>query len=326
MKTRALGKTGLVVSEIGFGCWQMGGNMWGPIDEDEAIRALHAGFDLGINFLDTALVYGNGRSESILRRFLSELGPERTSGIVLSSKIPPKNREWPARDTTAVAEAFPPAHIRTCVEESLKNLGVERIHVMHLHVWAGAWADDASSGWHEAMRGLVKEGKIGHVAISLNAHEPDTGLRAIDKGLAEVVQVVYNVFESIAEDELLPAAARAATGIVARVPFDEGSLTGALRADMKFAADDFRSRYFAGARLAEAIARAERVRDETQGECESLAEAALRFCLSNPAVSTVIPGMRRAAHVRENARASDRGPLSKRLIERLRAHRWVPPR
>lgn len=326
MKTRTLGKTGLVVSEIGVGCWQLGGNMWGPTDEGEALKALHHAIDLGVTFLDTALVYGTGRSEKILARLLKELGPARAQKIILSSKIPPKNMEWPASAGTPVAAAFPTDHIRASVEKSLSNLGVDRIDVMHLHVWADAWTND--DGWYGAMQALKKEGTIGHVALSLNSRQPDTGVAVVEAGRVEVIQVVYNIFESIAQDKLLPACEKAGVGVIARVPFDEGSLTGTLRADTKFPADDFRARYFAGHRLGEAVERAERVRaliaDATGDAAGSLPEAALRFCLSHPAISTVIPGMRRVTHVEQNCRASDRGPLPKALLDRLRPHRWVP--
>ena len=311
------------VSEIGFGTWQLGGNMWGPVDRDEALRAMARAADVGVTFFDTALVYGMGKSEELVGEFIR--GRSDRDRLMVATKVPPRNMRWPARATTKVEDAFPPSHIRSSLERSLASLGMERVDLLQLHVWADAWTDDEA--WYEAMRALVQEGKIGAIGISVNSHEPETALRIVERGRVDVLQVVYNIFDSSPEDALLAACAKHDVGFIARVPFDEGGLTGRLKGDEVFPADDFRSVYFKGDLLKQTVERAAALRFLVDGgEVRSLPEAALRFCLSHPAVSTVIPGMRKVDHVDDNARASDLGPLRPEAIEKLRTHRWIPRR
>jgi len=316
MKYRPFGHTGWHVSDVGIGTWTMGG-MWGPVDEAEAVRALHRALDLGVNFIDTALVYGDGRSEQLIAKALSG----RQDTVYVASKIPPKNMEWPARDETDHAQAFPSEWIIKCTERSLRNLRRETLDLQQLHVWAPTWLVQRAE-WIDTVARLKQQGKIRAFGISINDHQPDTALELVDAGLIDSVQVIYNIFDQMPAERLLPACARQHVGVIARVPFDEGSLTGALTKQTVFDADDWRADYFRGDRLGETVDRVGRVREAIGDGASSLACEALRFCLSHPAVSTVIPGMRRVSHVEQNCAASQAGPLSEPVMKRLLAQAW----
>ncbi len=315
MEYRPLGRTGITVSEVGFGAWAIGGSMWGGADDAVSREALARALDLGVTLIDTALVYGDGRSE----RLVGEAVRGRRDKICVCTKVPPANYQWPARHDARLGDVFPASHVTACAERSLKNLGLEAIDVLQLHVWAPAWADDDE--WWDAMQALKRAGKIRHVGISINDHQPATALRVIERGRVEVVQVIHNIFDQTPEDALYPACLAHGVGVLARVPLDEGSLGGRLRKDTRFPEGDFRNRYFAGARLAETVDRVERLRWlEKPGR--TLAQAALGFVLGHPAVSSVIPGMRNPKQAEENVAAAVAGRLAAGERERLAAHRW----
>jgi aryl-alcohol dehydrogenase-like predicted oxidoreductase len=322
MRTRPLGKTGYLVSEIGFGAWAIGGSMWGGPDDQRSLAALGRALDLGVCFFDTAAAYGNGHSERLLgrvlreRRFADALG----RSCVLATKVPPKDGRWPAAAGSNSRAVFPAGHLRDHCERSLRNLGVERIDVLMLHVWSDCWADQDE--WYDEMLRLRRDGKIAVIAASLNDHQPETGLRAIVSGRLEAVQVIHNLFDQSAEDVLLPACAAHGVGVIARCPFDEGSLTGKLSAETRFPAGDFRGRYFRGERLAETVRRVEELRFLARPG-RTLAQAALRYVLDREQVSTVIPGMRTPAQVEENVAAAELERLSDDERARLREHRWL---
>lgn len=240
MQYRTLGRTGLRISEIGFGTWGMGGTMWLGAKDQESLRALHRAADLGMNFLDTALVYGEGHSEQLLGKFLKE----RPDQMIIATKIPPKNFQWPARTGTPLGKAFPYSHIIESTERSLKNLGVETIDLQQLHVWLDDWTD--VSEWYEAVSTLKAEGKIRHCGISINDHQPANALKAVRSGKIDTVQVIYNIFDQNPEDDLFPACLANNVGVIVRCPFDEGALTGAIRPETTFPSGDWRNRYFAG--------------------------------------------------------------------------------
>jgi aryl-alcohol dehydrogenase-like predicted oxidoreductase len=252
MRKRRFGRTGFEVSEVGFGCWQIGGTMWGAVDINEAKAAMHRAIELGVNFFDTALVYGMGRSEELVGKVFRDL-PKRHE-IKVATKIPPKNLTWPASSKTPLAQAYPVDHIQSTLETCLRNLAMERVDLLQLHVWADEWAADDKL-WR-ALEDAKKAGKIGAVGISLNAGRPASGLLAVESGHIDTVQVVYNLFDQQPEDVLFPACAKHDVGVIARVPFDEGGLTGRLIGDEVFADDDFRHRYFAGDLLRETVQRA----------------------------------------------------------------------
>jgi aryl-alcohol dehydrogenase-like predicted oxidoreductase len=316
MKYRTLGKTDLQVSEIGFGTWGIGGSMWFGATDEESMRALHQAADQGLNFIDTAYVYGEGHSEELIGRFLRE----RKEKFIIATKIPPKNMIWPAKPGSRLSEAFPYAHVIRCTEKSLQRLGVDTIDLQQLHVWNDDWIDVAE--WYEAVSVLKAEGKVRHIGISINDHQPENALIAVASGKIDTVQVIYNIFDQAPEQFLLPRCQEHNVGIIVRVPFDEGGLTGSITPETTFPQGDFRNRYFRGDRKQQVFERTEKLRSLLGTEAGSLAELALRFCLHPSMVSTVIPGMRSATNVNRNCAVSDGRQLSPALIEKLREHAW----
>ena len=319
MRNRTMGRRlGWPVSEVGYGMWGIGGGPGGFTgwDYDVAPGCLDLAVELGCTFFDTAWVYGRGVSEQLLGRLLREHSGER---LYVATKVPPKNREWPPRPGDALEDVFPADHVREYVGRSLENLGVDRIDLLQFHVWEDRWAEQES--WQEVVAGLKAEGLIEGFGLSVNRWEPENCLKAIDTGLIDVIQVIYNIFDQAPEDELFRRAEQEGVGIIARVPFDEGGLTGTLTADTVFPAEDWRAVYFGPENLGPTAARAERLAPLVP-EGSSLAELALRFILEHPAVSTVIPGMRKPGHVRANLGVSDGARLAPDLVQRLREHRW----
>ncbi|MGE3437594.1 MAG: aldo/keto reductase [Blastocatellales bacterium] len=303
MKYRTLGRTGIEVSEIGYGAWGIGGIQWTGGDDDEARRALNLAIDQGLNFIDTALAYGDGHSE----RLVGEVGRARKEQIYIATKVPPKNREWPARDVP-LQQVFPRNYIIECTEQSLKNLGVETIDLQQLHVWHDNWTEETE--WIEALAKLREQGKVRYFGLSLNDYQPWNAIKALRQGHIDAVQVIYNIFEQAPEDELYPVCQELNVGVIARVPFDEGGLTGAIRPDSVFPDTDFRSWFFSGDRKQKVFDRAEKLKELLDDEVPSLPELALRYTLSHDAVSTVIPGMRSTKHVTANISCSDGRRLS----------------
>ena len=315
MRFRNLGKTGFSVSEIGFGAWGIGKGDWVGADDAESLRTLRAARDSGINFFDTALAYGDGHSERLLAQAFGN-----SRDVVIASKVPPKNMIWPAHPDSPLADVFPSQYVLTSLDTSLRNLQRETIDIYQFHVWSDAWADQRA--WQETVRQMRASGKVRGVGISINDHQPDNCLKALATGLIDTVQVIYNIFDQSPEDELFPYCAENNIGVIARVPFDEGSLTGKIRPETEFAPGDFRNEYFAGDRKKEMWKRVQKIQADAGFPLDQLPECALRFCLSHLAVSSVIPGMRSPAHVRENAEASKKGPLTPAVIEKLRSSRW----
>ena len=316
MEYRPLGRTGLEVSAIGYGAWGIGGTLWIGADDAQSLRALHRAVDLGVNFVDTAFDYGHGHSETLVGRLVRE----RREPVLVATKIPPKNRVWPAAPDVPVSECFPADHIVEYAERSLKNLGRDHVDLMQLHTWNDAYLDQ--DGWRDAFLGLKRSGKARFLGLSVSDHDPRSALRAVGSGIFDTVQVIFNIFDPSPARELLPACQTAGVGVLARVPFDEGALTGAITPDTTFPPGDFRNEYFAGDRKRQVHERVQALRGLLGDEAASLPELALRFCLSHDAVSTVIPGMRRIASVEANAAAGDGRRLSGPLIEELGRHAW----
>lgn len=314
MRYRQLGRTGYNVSEIGYGAWGIGKQMWVGADDKESLRALHQAVDRGLNFIDTALAYGDGYSENLVGRFVKE----RKERIYVATKVPPKNNIWPARGT--LDEVFPPDYVTKCAETSLRNLKFEPIDLLQLHVWDPGWLKDDS--WYAALRKLKDQGKVTFFGISINDHEPGSALELVRSGKIDSVQVIYNIFDQSPEDELFPLCQEKNVGVIARVPFDEGALTGHITPETKFPKKDWRNYYFKGDRKQQVSERVEKLKALLDGEARTLPELALKFCLSHPAVSTVIPGMRTAAHVESNVSVSEAPRLSPAMVQELRAHRW----
>jgi aryl-alcohol dehydrogenase-like predicted oxidoreductase len=316
MEYRTFGKTGIKVSEIGYGAWGIGGAMWQGSKDDKSLRALHRAIDLGLNFIDTALVYGDGHSENLVGKVIKE----RKEQLYVTSKIPPKNRRWPALPGSALREVFPFDHIIKCTEMSLKNLGVDTIDVQQFHVWDDAWATETE--WQDAIAKLKEQGKIRFFGISLNNHEPDNALKVAATGFIDSFQVIYNIYDQTPENNLFPLCQKRGIGIIVRVPLDEGGLSGNINSDTNFPEGDFRNSYFRGNRKQEVAEHTDALKKLLGNEAATLAELALRFCLHHPAVSTVIPGMRSISNVEANCLLSDGRKLSESLIAELRTYTW----
>ncbi len=316
MEYRVLGKTGLKISEIGYGAWGIGGALWQGAKDDESMRALHRAVDLGLNFIDTALVYGDGHSENLVGRVMRE----RKEKLYVASKIPPKNHEWPAQQGTPLREAFPYDHIIKWTETSLKNLGIDTLDIQQFHVWDDDWTTETE--WQDAIAKLKEEGKIHFFGISLNDHQPDNALKVAATGLVDSFQVIYNIFDQTPEAQLFPLCQQKNIGIIARVPLDEGGLTGKITPETVFPEGDFRNRYFRDDRKQQVAKRIDALKKLLGKEASTLPEIALRFCLHHPAVTTVIPGMRSIANVEANCRFSNGKKLSETLITELRKHKW----
>jgi aryl-alcohol dehydrogenase-like predicted oxidoreductase len=314
MRHRAFGRLGWQVSEIGYGMWGMGG--WTGSDDAQSLDSLDRAVLGGCNFYDTAFAYGNGHSERLLGETLRRHLGHR---LYVATKVPPKNGRWPGRAETPAGDVFPYAHVVEMTKKSLANVGVERLDLQQLHVWSDAWVSD--DGWRRAAEDLKREGLIEGFGISVNRWEPENVLKALDTGLVDSVQVVYNVFDQAPEDVLFPACQRLNVAVIARVPFDEGSLTDTLTPETRWPQGDFRNVYFAPERLRETLVHVERLRSLVPAG-SNMPDLVLRFILHHPAVSTVIPGMRKVRNVEANLASSDAPPLTPELLAALRAHRW----
>lgn len=315
MNYRRFGRTDWMVSEVGYGMWGLAG--WTNTDKQEVAMALDRAVELGCNFFDTAWAYGDGVSENTLRDLIKR---HPGKSLYAATKVPPKDRTWPPVKGNSIRNVFPPDYIREYAEKSLTNLGLESIDLLQLHVWEDDWASD--DDWKEVVDALKEQGKIRAFGLSLNRWEPENGMQAIRTGLIDAVQVIYNIFDQNPEDELFPLCLKEDVGIIARVPFDEGGLLGHLTKETRFPAHDWRAGYFCEENLAPTVERADALKPVVPAG-SNLPEMSMQFILSNPDVSTIIPGMRQVKHVEANMHASDLGPLQKPLLEELHQHRWV---
>lgn len=324
MRYRTFGRTGWRVSEIGFGAWAIGGG-WGPQQDGESIAALHRALDLGVTFIDTAQGYGEGRSERLIGQVLRERGGRAGTGEVkVATKIPPTDGHWPPSPYDDMRERYPADYLRQGVEKSLRQLDAERLDLLQLHTWTRAWNQHPEP--LETLRALQQEGKIDAIGISTPEHDQNSLVQLMREGWLDGVQVIYNIFEQEPAAEFLPAAQEHGVGVIVRVVFDEGSLTGKFTPRTSFPEGDFRRNYFKGDRLPAVIERVDAVRrtiQETTGEEQpDMPRTAIRFALQHPAVSTVIPGIRNVAQAEANVAASDAGPLDARLYDALKEHNW----
>ena len=314
MRTRRFGRLGWQASEVGYGMWGMGG--WTGSDDKQSAESIDRAVSLGCNFFDTAYAYGMGKSEKLLGDALKRHAGKK---LYVATKVPPKNLKWPGRAETPASEVFPAEHIIEFTHKSLDNLGTPRLDLQQLHVWNDAWVDD--EGWQRAADDLKRQKLIVGFGISVNRWEPSNVLKALRTGLVDSVQVVYNVFDQNPEDQLFPACRELDVAVIARVPLDEGSLTGTLTRDSKWPEGDWRNIYFTPDNLAETLGRVDRLKTLVP-EGRTLPDLALRFVLANPTLSTVIPGMRKTVHVERNLAAGDAPPLTPDLLAALRRHRW----
>jgi aryl-alcohol dehydrogenase-like predicted oxidoreductase len=320
MKYRPLGSTGLHVSEIGFGGWALGGQ-WGGQDDRDSIAALNRAVDLGLNFIDTAEGYGDGKSERVIAQVLKDRGEE----VIVATKTPPAPGPWPPSPYCKAADRYPEEYLRRNVDQRLANLRTDCLDVLQLHTWTRAWNRDPVP--LEFLRTLRQEGKIRYIGISTPEQDQNCVVDLMRRGCLDVVQVIYNLFEQEPAAELLPAAAETGTGVIVRVVFDEGVLTGKYPKGHAFPENDFRSRYFAGDRLDRAVGRVEQVRADVAeaglADRYTPADVALKFALAQPAVSTVIPGIRNARQAELNLSIGDKPDLPPPLLEKLRRHNWL---
>jgi aryl-alcohol dehydrogenase-like predicted oxidoreductase len=314
MRHRTFGRIGWQVGEIGYGMWGMAG--WTGSEDRESFASLELALARGVNFFDTAQAYGDGHSEQLLGMLDARHTAQRIFG---ATKVPPKNRQWPSRRGVPLRDVFPRSYVRDYVDISRANLGIDTIDLLQLHVWEDDWL--ASGELQQTVSELKRDGSIRAFGISLNRWEPWNGVKAVRSGLVDAIQVIYNIFDQAPEDELFPACRENGVAVIARVPLDEGSLTGNLTIHTTWPADDWRATYFVAENLLASVDHVEALRPLIPAGC-TMAEMALRFILSNPDVSTVIPGMRKARNVESNVAASAAGPLPPELIARLRRHRW----
>jgi aryl-alcohol dehydrogenase-like predicted oxidoreductase len=318
MKYRKLGRTGFEVSEIAHGLWGMSG--WSGSDDRESLDALQLATDLGCNFFDTAWAYGEGKSDGLLGKILSSNAASKPSKrLYAASKIPPLNDKWPARSEYKYQDVFPAAHVFRHADLIRKQLRVDSIDLLQFHVWDDSWAEEPE--FRQTVEKLRHDEIIRYFGLSLNRWEPENGLKALQTGLVDAVQVIHNIFDQAPEDELFPVCQELNIGVIARVPLDEGSLGGKMTLQTRFPPDDWRAMYFGPENLAPTIERVEKLKTVLP-EGLTLPQMALRYILSYPAVSTIIVGMRKPGHVRQNIASSDAGPLDSGLLRKLKAHRW----
>jgi aryl-alcohol dehydrogenase-like predicted oxidoreductase len=311
-----MGKTGIELSELGYGAWGLGGLQWRGGSDEESARALRTGFELGINFIDTALAYGDGHSEKVV----GEAVQQSQLALLIATKIPPADRIWPAQADSRFSAVFPKDYVIACTNQSLRNLGVERIDIQQFHVWNAHWT--GQDEWKRVVEDLKNSGKVRYFGVSLTEHDPDSGIKLAASGLVDLLQVIYNIFDPAAADRLFPAAAKQGVAVLARVPFDEGSLAGTIHDRTEFEEGDFRAFYFRGERKKQVAARVQELQRDVPEFASRLPELALRFCLSDARVTSVIPGMRRASHVASNIRAAMAGALPQQVLAILDKHRW----
>ena len=320
MKLRPFGKSGFNCSEIGFGAWAIGGS-WGAQADTDSIAALNRALDLGCNFIDTAAGYGNGRSEKLIAQVLRERAAAgKKDKVFVATKTPPGPGTWPPSPYDLADERYAESYVRSSVAERCANLGTQRIDSLQLYTWTRAWNRNPTP--FKLLRKLQAEGLLGLIGVSTPEHDQNSVIDLMRGGWVDAVQVIYNLFEQEPAAELLDVAKECGVAIIVRVAFDEGVLTGKFNQDTQFAAGDFRGVYFAGDRLARAVKRTEAIRPDLASTGLTMAQAALKFVLAHPAVSTVIPGIRNVAQAEANCGVSDLPDLSPALLKKLQRHNW----
>lgn len=312
-----MGKTGYKVSEIGFGAWQIGAQFWGSQSDEDSVNALHMAIKKGINFIDTASVYGDGKSEKIIGQFLKKINKR----VYVATKAQPLPGRMPVSQYCLAEDRYPEHYLRKNIEERLKNLQTDKIDIFLLHLWTRAWNRNPTP--LKILEKLKNEGKIENIGISTSEHDQNAAIDLMKNGLIDVVEVIYNIFEQEPAAEFLPTAEEYSVGVIGRVPFDEGALTGKYTCNTVFEKDDLRALYFAGERLKKTVSRVEKIKEDIKDTGLTMAQVALLFILNQSAISTVIPGMRNAAQVELNTAVSDMKPLPDEIIEKLKEHHWL---
>ena len=320
MKFRPFGQHAFNCSEIGFGAWAIGGS-WGAQADTDSLATLHAALDRGVNFIDTAAGYGNGRSERLIGQMLRErVAAGKKEAIFVATKTPPADGVWPPSPYCKAEERYSEKYLRENIANRLDCLGAKKIDLLQLHTWTRAWNRNPTP--FKILRQLQREGLLGLIGVSTPEFDQNSVIDLMRGGWVDSVQVIYNLFDQEPAAELLEVAKECGVGIIVRVAFDEGALTGKFTPETKFAPDDFRTGYFQGDRMSRAVAHAEAVRADLSGTGYTLAQAALKFVLAHPAVSTVIPGMRTIAQAEANCAVSDLPAMPAALVEKLHRHNW----
>ena len=320
MKHRPFGKHSFNCSEIGFGAWAIGGS-WGAQEDADSLLALHRALDLGVNFIDTAAGYGDGRSERLIARVLRDrTAAGKKEKIFVATKTPPAAGIWPPSPYCQADERYAEDYLRANIATRLANLGTDRLDLLQLHTWTRAWNRNPTP--FKVLRRLQQEGLVGLIGVSTPEQDQNSVIDLMRGGWVDAVQVIYNLFEQEPAAELLDVARECGVAIIVRVAFDEGVLTGKFTPDTKFAPDDFRAKYFEGDRLGRAIAHTAEIGKDLQDTGYTLAQAALKFILAHPAVSTVIPGIRSVAQAEANCAVSDLPAMPAALLQKLHRHNW----
>lgn len=320
MHYRAFGRHSFNCSEIGFGAWAIGG-AWGAQADSDSLAALHRALDLGVNFIDTAAGYGNGRSERLIAQVLRERAAGGHTGkVFVATKTPPAPGDWPPSPYDLAEERYPERYLRENVAERCAHLGTARLDLLQLHTWTRAWNRQPTP--FKVLRALQREGRIGLIGVSTPEHDQNSVIDLMRGGWVDSVQVIYNLFEQEPAAELLDVARECGVGIIVRVAFDEGALTGKFTRETRFPADDFRAAYFAGDRLKRTVRRVEAIRADLADSGYTLPQAALKFVLAHPAVSVVIPGIRNVAQAEANCAVSDLPVMPPALVQKLHRHNW----
>ena len=320
MHTRPFGKHGFSCSEIGYGAWAIGGS-WGQQSDADSLAALNRALDLGCNFIDTAAGYGDGRSERVIAQVLKARAAQgKREKIFVATKTPPAAGIWPPSPYCVASERYSEAYLRANVAQRLANLETSRLDLLQLHTWTRAWNRNPTP--FKILRQLQREGLIGLIGVSTPEQDQNSVIDLMRGGWIDSVQVIYNLFDQEAAAELLDVAHECGVGVIVRVAFDEGALTGKFTAATKFEADDFRAKYFEGDRLGRVIAHAEEIKNDLAGSGYTMAQAAIKWVLAHPAVSNVIPGIRNVAQAEANCGVSDLPAMPAALVQKLQRHNW----
>ncbi len=307
---RPLGRTAIEVSAVGIGTWAIGSG-WGRQSEEESVAALHRALDLGCRLIDTAQAYGNGRSEQVIARVFKERG-ER---VPVATKVPPMDLNWETTPgVTKIRDKYPARYIVERCEVSLRNLQTDCLDIYQFHTWSPDWNEETE--WYETMLKLRDQGKIRAIGISVHDTRPDEANGAIAAGHVDSVQLVYNILDQRPRTQVFPLARQHGVGILARVPLASGALSGRWTRETTFPRGDWRGSVFTGEALERTLRYVEDLRflEDAGG---SMAEAAIRFAFSDPAVSSAIPGTRNVAQTEAIQHAWQAGPLPEETLRRL---------
>lgn len=317
MKYRKLGRTGLKISEIGFGAWAIGIEEWGYQEDKDSIAALNRALDLGCNFFDTALAYGNGHSEKLIGTVLRER--KVLDDVIIATKVPPKNEIWSPPLKQSMREAFPSNWIIECCDRSLENLGRDYIDLLQLHTWNKSW--DNEMEWYKTLMKLKEDDKIRYFGISVSATRPNEANKHVTEERIDSIQVVYNILDQSPEKELFPLAKKHNIGIITRQPLAAGGLTGKFTKHTKFPKGDWRG-YMRNRVWLEKIVEQVELVNEIISDNMEMYEAAIKFCLANPVISTTIPGVRNVKQAEMNFRTSDEKKLNEKQLHQLK-QLWI---